>query len=125
MTLSRTLASAADTLVRWLGKGLHLNPQGNARLALNPKVAIRKLWFKFSNLRNPRYQSNVTSVSSDHNYFLKLNQCDKNQPAESAFSFLKKQTTKVVKIATEVMQWNLKKPKTWESKTNNDKAVKH
>ena len=104
---------------------LNLNPQGNARLALNLKAAIRKLWFKFGNLWKPRYQSNVTSVSSGHNYFPKFNQCDKNQPTKSTFSFLKTQKTKVVKIATEVMQWNLKKPKTWESKPNNDRAVKY
>ena len=35
------------------GKGLHLNPHGTARLALNLKATIRKLWSKFGNLGNP------------------------------------------------------------------------
>ena len=69
------------------GKGLHLNPHGTARLALNLKAAIRKLWSKFGNLGNPGYQSNVTSVSSDHNNFQKLNHCNKNQLEKSTFSF--------------------------------------
>ena len=30
-------------------KGLHLNPHGTARLALNLKATIRKLWSKFDN----------------------------------------------------------------------------
>ena len=55
------------------GKGLHPNPHGAARLALNLKATIRKLWFKFGNLGNSEYQSNVTSVSSNHNHFQKLN----------------------------------------------------
>ena len=69
------------------GKGLHLSPHGNARLELNLKATVRKLWSKFGNLRNLGYQSNVTAVSSDHNNFQKLNRCDKNQPKESNFTF--------------------------------------
>ena len=60
-------------------KGLHLNPHGTARLALNLKATIRKLLSKFGNLGNTAYQSNVTSVSSDDNNVQKLNHCNKNQ----------------------------------------------
>ena len=42
---------------------------------------------KFGNLGNPGYQSNVTSVSSDHNNFQKLNHCNKNQLEKLTFSF--------------------------------------
>ena len=69
------------------GKGLHLNPHGTARLTPNLKATIRKLWFKFRNLGNPGYQSNVTSVSYDYNNFQKLNYCNKTQPEKSTFSF--------------------------------------
>ena len=69
------------------GKGLHLNPHGTARLAFNLKATIRKLGSKFGYLGNPEHQSNVTSVSSDHNNFQKLNHCNKNQSENSTFSF--------------------------------------
>ena len=74
------------------GKGLKLSSDGTARLRLNLKATIRKLWSKFGNLQNPGYQSNARSVSSYHNNFQNLNHCDKKQPF-----------TKVVKIAIEVM----------------------
>ena len=51
------------------GKELHLNPHGTAKLALNLKATIRKLWSMFGNLGNHGYQSNVIYVSSDHNNF--------------------------------------------------------
>ena len=41
------------------GKGLYLNPHGTARLTLNLKSTIRKLWSKFGNLGNPGYQINL------------------------------------------------------------------
>ena len=68
-------------------KGLHLKPQGNARLLLNLQATIRKLGFKFGNRGNPGYQSNVKSVSSDHKNLQELNHCEKNQPEKSTFSF--------------------------------------
>ena len=68
-------------------KGLHLNPHGTARLALNLKVTIRKLWSKFDNLGNLGYQSNVASVSSDHNKIQNLNHRNKNQHGRSTISF--------------------------------------
>ena len=68
-------------------KWLHLNPYETARLALNLKATMRKLWSKFGNLWNPGYHSNVTSVSSDHKNFQKLNRCNKTQPGKSTFSF--------------------------------------
>ena len=68
-------------------KGLHLNPHGTARLALNLKATIRKLWSKFDNLGNLGYQSNVTSVSSYYNNIQKLNHYNKNQSERSTFSF--------------------------------------
>ena len=68
-------------------KWLHLNPYETARLALNLKVTMRKLWSKFGNLWNPGYHSNVTSVSSDRKNFQKLNRCNKTQPGKSTFSF--------------------------------------
>ena len=67
-------------------QGLHLNPHGNTRLALNLKATIGKPWSKFGNLGNPGYHSGVTSVSSDHN-FQKLNHFDINQPEKSTFFF--------------------------------------
>ena len=69
------------------GKGLHLNPHGTTRLAFNLKATIRKLGSKFGHLGNTEHQSNVTSVSSDHNNFQNLNHCNKNQSEKSAFSF--------------------------------------
>ena len=71
------------------GKGLHLNPHGTARLALNLKATIRKLWSKFDNLGNLGYQSNIASVSFDHNKIQNLNHCNKNQPERSTISFQK------------------------------------
>ena len=69
-------------------KELHLSLYGTARLVLvNFNATIRKLWSKFGNLGNPAYQSNVTSVSSDHSNFQKLNHCNKNQTETSTFSF--------------------------------------
>ena len=68
-------------------KGLHLNPHGTARSALNLKATIRELWSKFDNLGNPGCQSNVTSVSSDHNKFQKLKHCNINQGDKPIFSF--------------------------------------
>ena len=32
------------------GKGIHLNPHGNAKLELNLKATLKKLWSKFGNL---------------------------------------------------------------------------
>ena len=65
-------------------KGLHFNPHETSRLALNLKATIRT---KFGNLGNPGYQSNVTSVSSDHSNYQKLNHCNKKQPEKLIFSF--------------------------------------
>ena len=69
------------------GKGLHLNPHGTARLALNLKATIRKLWSKFDNLGNIGYQINVASVSSYHNKIQNLNHCNKNQHGKSTIYF--------------------------------------
>ena len=68
-------------------KGLHLNPHGTARLALNLKATIRKLWSKFDNLGNIGYQINVASVSSYHNKIQNLNHCSKNQHGKSTIYF--------------------------------------
>ena len=85
--LSADIAKNRNSSKHLGGKALHLSLHGTARLALNLKATIRKSWSKFGNLGNPGYQSNVTSVSSDHNNFQNLNHCNKNTPQKSTFSF--------------------------------------
>ena len=81
-----------------------------------------KLWSKFPNLGNPRYQSNVKSVSSDHNNFQKLYHCHKSQRDKSNFSFQETKDKSENSNRNNAIE-ALRNLKTSECKPNHDRTV--